>query len=144
MGLNFPSQYELLFDDKWDAAKDICLVQMLINDTKINLVERSANIPIASLHHARQGLNQKYDGIFSWDDVCARYANLKDRYRTFKALVEHPDVFWDELTNIVHANDDFWSNFCEVKCDYLHFLFENYNDVSNQNLLLHCPLIVCY
>lgn len=114
MAFEFLSQSEILFDTKWDAEKDLRFINLLIKDMELNPVEKNANIPIVSLRRARRGLNQIYDGTFSWDDVCDRYTKLKDRYRTFKSIIKQPGVFWDELLNVVHANNVVWSRLCEV------------------------------
>lgn len=114
MAFEFPPQCDFLFDSKWDVERDLCFIDIIVKDMEKNPREKEANVPIASLRRAHKALNERYYSEFYWDDVCSRYAKLKDRYRTFRALIEQPGVFWDELTNVVHADPIIWARVCEV------------------------------
>lgn len=115
MAFGFPPQSDVLFDSKWDADKDSCFIDIVVRDMEKNPTEKQANILIASLRRARKGLNERYCSKFNWDDVCSRYAKLKDRYRTFRSLIAQPGVYWDELANVVHADPTVWARVCEVR-----------------------------
>lgn len=94
----------------------IFFMSYIINEFKGNVIEKMANIPIGTLRRGRRALNERFDhNSFSWDEICDRYAPLMKRYKTFKALIRVSGVFWDQLTNVVHANDEIWSSICEVR-----------------------------
>lgn len=86
MSLNFPSQSHFLFDSKWDLNKDSVFINLILKDFAMFPDDKNPNIPIPSLCRARRGMNERFNLGYSWDEICSRYAKLKDRYRTFKAL----------------------------------------------------------
>lgn len=79
-------------------------MSVIVNDFARCEEERVACTPIGTLHRGRRTINQRFEMIFSWDEICHQFTMMKNRYKTFMQLERAPRVFWGQLINIVHAN----------------------------------------
>lgn len=115
MAINPPPQSEFFYKGNWTKEKDEFFMNSIIKDFGRYATERKANTPIATLRRVRRAINERFEQHDSWDEICFRFDMLKRRYKSFNSLVKQPGVFWDQLTNVVHANDEIWHRLCEVK-----------------------------
>ncbi|KAL0456063.1 UNVERIFIED_CONTAM: hypothetical protein Slati_0945500 [Sesamum latifolium] len=92
----------------YGAAHDQCFIDALQDSAFEGKTHEDGLVNDEALTHATEMVNLVMKEAFTIDQNRARLEKLRERYTTFKFLIEHPEVYWDRQKNTMHATCEFW------------------------------------
>ena len=113
MSMNIPKQDAFFYKGSWSAEVDDKLLSAIIRlrrrDPWIgDVIPGWAIIEASDLFYRELGSN------FTLTEIHQRVKLLERRFRTFKEILDTPDIIWDLSHKIIRANDVVWNKIFQV------------------------------
>lgn len=70
--------------------------------------------------------NHNFESHYDVDVLKKRYKHLRRQYNDIKILLEQSGFFWDDMQEMVIAEDYVWDSYVEVNCHGPIFLYLRY------------------